>query len=58
MRLKANLSPYSPERALANVRRIQFHQVTLHQREAASGLTTLTAEQKELNLSEPAAKAL
>ena len=38
MRLKANNSPYSPEHALEVVRRIQFHQVTLHQRQAASGL--------------------
>lgn len=62
MRLKANSSPYSPERALEIVRRIQFHQVTLHQRQAAAGLTTLTPEQKELfnavNLPEPNAKAL
>jgi len=62
MRLKANNSPYSPERALEIVRRIQLHQVTLHQRQAASGLTTLNPEQKELfgtvNLPEPDAKSL
>jgi transposase len=62
MRLKASQSPYSPERALEIVRRIQFHQVSWHQREAASGLTTLTPEQKELfdaiNLPEPSTKAL
>jgi transposase len=62
MRLKANDSPYSPERALEIVRRIQFHQVTLHQRQAASGLSTMTPEQKELfhavNLPEPDSKAL
>jgi transposase len=62
MRLKASQSPYSPERALEVVRRIQFQQVTLHQREAASGLTSLTPEQKELfdaiNLPEPSSRAL
>ena len=62
MRLKANSSPYSSERALEVVRRIQFHQVTLHQRQAACGLSTLTPEQKELfdtvNLPEPDPKAL
>jgi hypothetical protein len=62
MRLKENNSPYSPERALEIVRRIQFHQVTLHQRQAASGLSTMTPEQKELfhavNLPEPDSKAL
>ena len=62
MRLKASQSSYSPERALEIVRRIQFHQVALHQREAASGLTTLTPEQKGLfdavNLPEPSIKAL
>jgi len=44
------------------VRRIQFHQVTLHQRQAACGLSTMTPEQKELfhavNLPEPDSKAL
>ena len=62
MRLKANDSPYSPERVLEIVRRIQFHQVTLHQRQAASGLSTMTPEQKELfhavSLPEPDSKAL
>ncbi len=62
MRLKANDRQYSPERALEIVRRIQFHQVTLHQRQAASGLSTMTPEQKELfhavNLPEPDSKAL
>jgi transposase len=62
MRLKANDSPYSPERALEIVRRIQFHQVTLHQRQAACGLSTMTPEQRELfhavNLPEPDPKAL
>jgi transposase len=62
MRLRDKQSPHSPERALEIVRRIQFHQVTLHQNQAASGLTTLSPEQKELfqsvNLPEPDSKAL
>jgi hypothetical protein len=62
MRLKAHDSPHSPERALDVVRRIQFHQVTLHGRNTATGLTTLTPEQKELfdavALPEPDAKSL
>jgi hypothetical protein len=48
MRLKARHRPYSPERALEITRRIQLHQVTLHQRHQASGLTHLTLEQQEL----------
>lgn len=48
MRLKDRHSPYSPERALEIVRRIQFHRVTLHQKQTASGLTTLTPEQRDL----------
>jgi hypothetical protein len=62
MRLKARDSQLSPERALEIVRRIQFHQVTLHQRQSASGLSSLSPEQKELfdtvRLPEPSAKAL
>ena len=48
MRLKDGGSPYSPERALEIARRIQFHQVTLHRQHTASGLSTLSADQKEL----------
>ena len=48
MRLKDRGSPYSPERALEIARRIQLHKVTLNQRQCASGLTTLSQEQKEL----------
>lgn len=48
MRLKAKHSPHSPERALEISRRIQLHQVTLHQRQRATGLSTLTPEQQEL----------
>lgn len=48
LRLKAKHSSHSPERALEISRRIQLHQVTLHQRQKASGLTTLTPEQQEI----------
>jgi len=48
MRLKDRCSPYSPERMLEIMRRIQFHQITLHQNQTASGLTTLTPEQRDL----------
>ena len=48
LRLKDRGSPYSPERALEIARRIQRHQVTLHQRQSASGITTLNLEQQEL----------
>ena len=62
MRLKDRGSPYSPERALEIARRIQRHQVTLHQRQSASGITTLTPEQQELfdtiGLPTPTADAL
>jgi len=62
MRLKDNNSPYTPERALEIVRRIQFHQVTLHQKQSASGLSTITPEQKDLfetiNLPKPSKNRL
>ncbi len=48
MRLQANHSPCSPERALELARRIQFHQITLHQNQTASGLSTLSPEQLDL----------
>jgi transposase len=48
MRLNDRHSPYSPERLLEIARRIQFHRVTLHQNQTASGLTTLTPEQRDL----------
>jgi len=48
LRLKDRHSPYSPERVLEIMRRIQFHQVTLHQNQTASGLSTLTPEQRDL----------
>jgi len=62
MRLKARDSQLSPERALEIARRIQFHQITLHQRQSASGLSAMTPQQKELfetvALPEPSAKRL
>jgi len=48
MRLKDRHSPYSPERVLEIMRRIQFHHVTLHRNQTASGLSTLTPEQRDL----------
>ena len=62
LRLKDRGSPYSPERALEIARRIQHHQVTLHHRQSASGITTLSAEQQELfdtiGLPTPSANAM
>jgi len=62
LRLKAKASPLSPERALEIARRIQYHQVTLHQRQSASGLSTIPPQQKELfetvALPEPSARRL
>ena len=62
LRLKAKASPLAPERALEIARRIQYHQVTLHQRQSASGLSTITPQQKELfetvALPEPSARRL
>jgi hypothetical protein len=48
MRLKDRHSRYSPQRVLEIMRRIQFHQVTLHQNQIASGLSTLTPERRDL----------
>lgn len=48
MRLKDRHSPYSPGRVLEVMRRIQFHRVTLHRNQTASGLSTLTPEQRDL----------
>lgn len=62
LRLKAKASPISPERALEIARRIQYHQITLHQRQSASGLSAMTPQQKELfqtiALPEPSARRL
>jgi transposase len=62
MRLKAKNSPYSPSRILEVVRGIQYHQVKLHRKQSATGLSTLTPEQKDLfdtvNLPKPSKIAL
>jgi transposase, IS4 family len=62
MRLKARDSQLSPERALEIARRIQFHPITLHQSQSASGLSAMTPQQKALfetvTLPEPSAKRL
>ena len=62
MRLKARDTHLSPERALEIAHRIQFHQVTLHRTHAASGLSTLSPEQRSLfadiDLPEPSMKSL
>ena len=62
LRLKDRASPYSPERALEIARRIEHHQITLHQRQSAFGVTTLSPRQQELfhniGLPTPTAHAL
>lgn len=62
MRLQDRHSPYSPERVLEIMRRIQFHRVTLHQNQTAAGLSTLTPEQRDLfetiDLPNPSARRL
>ncbi|MDZ7853503.1 MAG: IS1634 family transposase [Halomonas sp.] len=62
MRLKASDHKLSPTRALEIARKIQFHQVLLHRRETASGLTKLKPEQRDLfeaiGLPAPAASRL
>ncbi|WP_416140028.1 IS1634 family transposase [Halomonas sp. HK25] len=62
LRLKASDHKLSPTRALEIARKIQFHQVLLHRRETASGLTKLKPEQRDLfeaiGLPAPAASRL
>lgn len=62
MRLKARDHRLSPQRALEIARRIQYHQVTLHRQQTASGLSKLTPEQHDLfeaiDLPKPSAKRL
>ena len=62
MRLKASDQRDSPERVLEIARRIQYHHVTLHRKQAASGLTALSPEQRSLfeaiDLPEPTTKKL
>ncbi len=48
MCLKSGNSAYSPERMLEVVRKIQYHQVRLHRKQTARGLSVITPEQKEL----------
>lgn len=48
LRLKDKESQHSPARAREIARRIQFQQITLHQRQSASGLSALTPQQKAL----------
>ena len=48
MRLKAGDSAYSPERLLEIMNKIQYHQVRLHRKQTASGLSVMTPEQKDL----------
>ncbi|MCC5884883.1 MAG: IS1634 family transposase [Gammaproteobacteria bacterium] len=62
MRLKARDHRLSPQRALEIASRIQYHQVMLHRRQTASGLSKMSPEQHDLfeaiNLPKPAAKRL
>jgi hypothetical protein len=62
MRLKDRHRPYSPERVLEIMRRIQFHQITLQQNQTASRLSTLTPDQRDrfdtIDLPKPSANCL
>ena len=59
MKLKAAKSPYSPERALASLRRIQAHRVRVNGETPIAGLSTMTDEQarvfQALNIKKPTA---
>jgi len=59
MKLKAAKSPYSPERALASLRRIQAHRVRVNGETPIAGLSTMTDEQAQvfqaLNIKKPTA---
>jgi hypothetical protein len=61
MRLKANGSQLSVERAMESLKRIQWHRVRIDG-QRLSGLTTLTPEQRqlfeELEVATPAEAAL
>lgn len=48
MKLKAAKSPYSPERALASLRRIQAHRVRVNGEAPIAGLSTMTDEQAQV----------
>lgn len=61
MKLKAAKSPYSPERALASLRRIQAHRVRVNGQTPMAGLSTMTDEQAQvfqaLDIKKPTATA-
>lgn len=61
MKLKAAKSPYSPERALARLRRIQAHRVRVNGQTPIAGLSTITDEQAQvfqaLDIKKPTATA-
>ena len=44
-RLRAHQSPLSPERALAQLHRIQYHRGTLNETQAITGVSSITSEQ-------------
>lgn len=60
MRLKAADAGFSPERALASLRRIQYHRIQLDAAAPISGVSTLQDDQSEilraLNVKKPAAQ--
>jgi len=61
MKLKAAKSPYSPERALARLRRLQAHRVRVNGQTPMAGLSTITDEQAQvfqaLDIKKPTATA-
>lgn len=61
MKLKAAKSPYSPERALARLRRLQAHRVRVNGQTPMAGLSTMTDEQAQvfqaLDIKKPTATA-
>jgi hypothetical protein len=61
MKLKAAKSPYSPERALASLRRLQAHRVRVNGQTPMAGLSTITDEQAQvfqaLDIKKPTATA-
>ena len=61
MKLKAAKSPYSPERALARLRRLQAHRVRVNGQTPMAGLSTITDQQAQvfqaLDIKKPTATA-
>ena len=61
MKLKAAKSPYSPERALARLRRLQAHRVRVNGQTPMAGLSTITDEPAQvfqaLDIKKPTATA-